>query len=160
MPAPWLRWLERLAGTALFAMLALTTADVVGRYLFRRPLPGVIELVQYAMVLVVFAALPMVTFRGQHISVGLLDGKLHGRVRRLQQVLVGATCAVVLAALAWTLYDVAGSMREQGDVIGYLRLPTFLAAYLMSAMSLLTAGICLLAALRPPVAADHTQPVH
>ena len=142
MRLSWLGWLERLAGAALIAMLALTTADVLGRYVFARPLAGVIELIQYAMVIVVFAALPVVTSKGQHISVGLIDGKLHGAGLRIQKGLIAVTCAVVLAVLSWTLFEAAGSMREQGDVIGFLRLPTFFAAYLMSALSLATAGVC------------------
>ena len=144
----WLGWLERLAGAALIAMLALTTADVLGRYLFARPLAGVIELIQYAMVIVVFAALPVVTSKEQHISVGLLDGRLHGAARRIQKGLIAVTCAVVLAVLSWTLFETAGSMREQGDVIGFLRLPIFLAAYLMSALSMATAGVCVAQAAR------------
>lgn len=142
MRLSWLGWLERLAGAALIAMLALTTADVLGRYVFSRPLAGVIELIQYAMVIVVFAALPVVTSREQHISVGLLDGRLHGAGRRIRKGLIAVTCAVVLAVLSWTLFEAAGSMREQGDVIGFLRLPTFFAAYLMSALSMATAGVC------------------
>lgn len=146
MRVSWTTWLERLSGVALFVMLALTVADVLGRYLFARPVAGVIELIQYAMVVVVFAALPVVTRRGQHISVGLLDGRLHGLARRLQQTLVASACAIVLATLGWTLLETAASMREQADVIGYLRLPTFFAAYLMAALSLLTAGVSLLSA--------------
>ena len=45
----WLRLLETLAGLALLAMLALTVADVFGRYLVNRPVPGVTELGQYTM---------------------------------------------------------------------------------------------------------------
>lgn len=142
MGASWMKWLERLAGTALLAMLGLTCADVLGRYLFARPLAGVIELIQYAMVIVVFAALPLVTSRGSHISVGLLDGRLYGIARRIQQTLIGAGCTFVLATLSWTLFEIAGSMRAQGDVIGFLRLPTYVAAYLMSALSLFTAMVC------------------
>lgn len=142
MRTSWTDWLERLAGAALLVMLGLTCADVLGRYLFARPLAGVIELIQYAMVIVVFAALPVVTARGQHISVGLLDGRLRGTGRRIQQTLIGAACALVLLTLSWTLFEIAGSMSEQGDVIGFLRLPTFAAAYLMSALSLVTAVVC------------------
>ena len=142
MRVSWSGWLERLAGAALIAMLVLTTADVLGRYVFARPLAGVIELIQYAMVIVVFTALPVVTSRRQHISVGLLDGRLRGVALRIQQTLIAVTCAVVLAVLSWTLFEIAGSMREQADVIGFLRLPTFYAAYLMSALSLATSGVC------------------
>lgn len=148
MRASWSDWLERLSGAALLVMLALTVVDVLGRYIFARPVAGVIELIQYAMVVVVFAALPAVTRRRQHISVGVLEGSLGRTSRRIQQTLVASASAIVLASLAWTLLETAGSMHEQGDVIGYLRLPTFVAAYLMSAMSLLTAGVSAFSAMQ------------
>ena len=81
----WLRLLETLTGLALLAMLALTVADVFGRYLVNRPVPGVTELVQYTMVLLVFAGLPIVTHRRAHISVSLMDNafieSLNGKFR-------------------------------------------------------------------------------
>lgn len=149
MRLSWFVLLERLSGAALLLMLALTVADVLGRYVFARPVAGVIELIQYAMVVVVFAALPAVTHRREHISVGLLDGQLRSLSLRIQQTLVASVSAIVLVTLAWTLLDTAAWMRDQGDVIGYLRLPTFVAAYLMAALSLLTAGVSLQSALQP-----------
>jgi TRAP-type C4-dicarboxylate transport system permease small subunit len=137
-----LTWLERLAGAALIAMLALTTVDVLGRYLFSRPVAGVIELTQYTMMLLVFAALPVVTRRRQHIAVGLLDGRLGAKARRIQSAAIDLFCALVLATLAWTLFEIAATMRSQRDVIGLLRLSTYPAAYVMSALSLVTAVVC------------------
>ncbi len=160
MKSSWSNWLERLAGVALLVMLGLTVADVLGRYLLARPVAGVIELIQYAMVVVVFAGLPVVTCEGQHISVGLLDGRLGQRARRIQRTLIGVACAMVLATLSWTLFEIAGSMREQGDVIGFLRLPTFVAAYLMSALSLATSVICAAQAVHALSADDHDAAAH
>lgn len=150
----WSGALEWLAGASLMAMLALTTADVFGRYVVSRPVPGVIELVQYAMVLLICAALPVVTLRRQHISVGLLDGRLRGRSWRWQQRLIATICAAVLAMLAWALLDLAGSMRQQADVIGFLRLPTYPAAYGLAALTAATACVCARQAWRPPIGPD------
>jgi hypothetical protein len=45
------------AAHALAAMM-LAAADVVGRHVLGRPVPGTVEQVQYAMAVVVFAGLP------------------------------------------------------------------------------------------------------
>ena len=56
-------------------------------------------------------------------------------------------CAVVLAVQGWIVFDTAQLMREQGDVIGFLNLPVHPAAYLMAALSAVTAVVALLHAL-------------
>lgn len=142
--APLLRWLETAACIALGAMMLLTAADVIGRHVLGRPVPGAIELVQYAMVIVVFAGLPVVTREGQHISLSLLEGRLGASGRRLQRIVLGLVCAVVLAVQGWIVFKTAEVMRAQGDVIGYLNLPVHPAAYLMAALSFVTAATLLL----------------
>jgi TRAP-type C4-dicarboxylate transport system permease small subunit len=142
-----LGWLETAACIALAAMMLLTAADVVGRHVLGRPVPGTIELVQYAMAVVVFAGLPVVTRDGRHISLSLLEGRLGSGARRVQRAVLGMVCAVVLAVQGWIVFDTAQLMREQGDVIGFLNLPVHPAAYLMAALSAVTAVVALLHAL-------------
>ncbi|MBX3644218.1 MAG: TRAP transporter small permease [Rubrivivax sp.] len=145
-----LAWLDTLAALALLGMMALVVADVAGRYVIGRPLPGAIELVQYAMVLVVFTGLPVVTHRRKHISLGMLDRWLGNSARVWHQRLLDLSSAVVLAVMAWILFNAAGVARDQGDVIGYLNLPVYPAAYFMVLMSAVTAMLCLVLTLAPP----------
>ncbi len=139
----WLRLLETIAGLALLAMLALTVADVVGRYVINRPMPGVTELVQYTMVVLVFAGLPLVTHRRAHISVSLMDNVFSGVTRRVQFALIHATSAFVLIAMAWNLFVGSLAMQEAADVIGSLRLPVHPAGFFMAVMSLLAGVVSL-----------------
>ncbi len=145
----WLRALETLACVALAAMLVLTMADVVGRYILARPVKGVTELVQYTMVLVVFAGLPVVTARREHISVGVLDKLFKGNARRVHMALILLASAAILFAQAWVLFRHAQGMQQAADVIGALRLPVHPAGYVMAALSAL-AGLLCVAALRQP----------
>lgn len=145
----WARWLETIASLALLAMLALTVADVLGRYVVSRPVPGAVELIQYAMVLVVFAGLPVVTLRRQHISVGVVDNAFRGRARVAQRAAVALVSAFVLAAQAWVLFRNARGMFEFQDVLGALRLPVYPAGYFMAALSAIAAACCLVAVREP-----------
>lgn len=142
--APALRWLETAACLALAAMMLLTVADVAGRHVLGRPLPGAVELVQYAMVIVVFAGLPVVTRDGRHISLGVLAGWLSPSWQHAQRRVVGLVCAVILSAQAWIVFETAQVMRAQQDVIGFLNLPVHPAAYAISLLSLLAAVAVLL----------------
>ncbi|MCL4738738.1 MAG: TRAP transporter small permease [Burkholderiaceae bacterium] len=125
-------------------MMLLTVADVAGRHVLGRPLPGAVELVQYAMVIVVFAGLPVVTRDGRHISLGVLAGWLSPSWQHAQRRVVGLVCAVILSAQAWIVFETAQVMRAQQDVIGFLNLPVHPAAYAISLLSMLAAVAVLL----------------
>ena len=89
-----------LAALALFAIMALTLVDVVGRKLLDHSIPGSLELTEILMVVVIFASLPLVSLHGEHVVFDSLDGWWSRSMRRLQQALVDAVCAAALAALA------------------------------------------------------------
>lgn len=141
-------------------MMLLVAADVAGRYLIGHPLPGAIELVQYAMVFVVFSALPTVTLKRRHISLDVLHDRLGGWARRLQWFAVCTSSAVVLGIESWLLFNRSQSMRLNEDVIGYLNLPVYPAGYFMCALTLISALVMLLAAAYQPIrdGAEHLVP--
>lgn len=55
------------AAIALASIMFLMLIDVTGRYLFNAPLPGAAEIIELAMGVCVFAALPLVTASNEHI---------------------------------------------------------------------------------------------
>lgn len=116
-------WLESLVAVLLFAMMAITFVDVTGRYLFARPLPGSTEIIQVLLAVAVGCALPSVTWRQEHISIGLFDSASPGPWERGRRVVVALAGAVVFALLAALLWQHAGESAANEDVIGYLRLP-------------------------------------
>lgn len=66
--------LEAISVIFLFSLMLLTCLDVGGRYLFNNAIDGSIELTQIGLAILVFAALPIITWRGGHIVVDLIDG--------------------------------------------------------------------------------------
>jgi TRAP-type C4-dicarboxylate transport system permease small subunit len=83
----WLDGCERVltlvAALATFAMMLLTTADAVGRYLFNRPILAAYELTtNYLMAAVIFLAMPYAYRQGANIRVTFLVDRL-GRAPRL-----------------------------------------------------------------------------
>ena len=73
-PARWLAFLlELIAAIMLMALMLVTCIDVVGRYAFNNPIPGAIELTHMSMAMQGFGVRPVVTWRGGHRVVDVLD---------------------------------------------------------------------------------------
>src|SRR6185369_15314253 len=79
----WERWADAVLGVAasaiLFGMMVLTFFDVVGRYLFNRPLRGAFELTELGLVVLIFAGLPLVSHADEHVTMDFIDKLLGGR---------------------------------------------------------------------------------
>ena len=73
-----------IASLALLGMVLLTCVDVIGRYVLNRPITGAFELDEMSMGALVFASLPLVSLRRQHVTVDLLDWVLPARWRPAQ----------------------------------------------------------------------------
>lgn len=138
-----------LAAVALFAIMALTLVDVSGRKLLSQSVPGSLEMTELLMVLVVFAGLPLVSLRGEHILFDSLDALLPRWLQRAQQALVDLFCAAALFGLAWLMWDKAGQMAQYGDVTAQLKLPLGPFVQIMSVLCGLTALIHLLLLAQP-----------
>jgi TRAP-type C4-dicarboxylate transport system permease small subunit len=126
-------------GSLLAAITVLTTLDVVGRYLFNRPLRGAFELTEVLMAALIFAALPLVTLRCEHIAVDLLDLWIPARARKLQSALIQLACAGVVAVLAWVMFGQARQMALDGLQTDALRLPLAPIVYFGAAAILVSA---------------------
>ena len=81
-----------LCGAALFSIMTLTFFDVLGRKLLSHSIPGSLEMTELLMVIVIFAGLPLVSQRGEHVVFDSLDSVLPPWVRKMQQWLVHLLC--------------------------------------------------------------------
>ncbi len=134
--AVWLRRaLLSVSAILLFAMMALITLDVGGRYLFNAPIAGSFEVTQFLLALLIFAALPVVTRDDTHISVSLVENLLKGRARFVQRLLVLIVDAVAVGVIAWRLWIGGDQLAEGKQVTGYLEWPIAPLAYAMSVLA-------------------------
>ena len=121
-----------LAALLLLAMTALTTLDVVGRYLFNSPVTGAFELTELMLAALIFAGLPLATERDEHVDVDLLDSFLPPNVLRANVFFATLISAGVLAVLAGQLWGRAGQLVAEGTVTNSLALPLAPVGYLMA----------------------------
>lgn len=127
MKPPLVRLLDSLCGTlaalALLAIMLLTLVDVLGRKLLSQSVPGALEVTEIMMVLLIFAALPLVSLHREHVVFDSLDGWFGRRALRVQQIVVDTGCAVALGGLAWLMWTKAGQVAGYGDTTAQLKLP-------------------------------------
>ncbi len=131
------RILGYVAAIALFAMMVLTFADVVGRKLFAS-IPGSLEVTELLMLVVIFVGLPLASLKGEHVFFDLLDQFLPEGLRRFQAVLSNGLCAGLLLGAAWLVFVRAGRTTDQGDITAQLAIPIGPFQYGAAALLLLT----------------------
>ena len=131
--------LGAISALPLAVILIVTFVDVFARYLFATPIRGSVEIIEFAMALVIFGALPLVTRSRGHVTVGLLDGVIgNGAARRIKQLLCDALSASALGLLAWRLWVHAGGQLAESSRSIVLGLPHAPLSYALFALALLS----------------------
>lgn len=146
--------LATLAGVVLAGIMMLTVVDVIGRYVFSRPVPGASELTEVAMAILIYAGLPVVSARNAHIAVDFGGAGRSERFKRTRDSIVHVLCALILAVVAWRLWVYAEQIRESKDVTEYLRMPQAPFAFVMSVFAGCAALLELARAVWPAPAGD------
>ncbi|MGC9418666.1 MAG: TRAP transporter small permease [Rhodovulum sp.] len=133
-----------LACLALFALMAMTFADVILRSAFNAPIEAATELTRILMAVMVFSCLPVISGSGGHIAVDLFDGlfdRLH--LNRLREAAINIACGVLLFWPAARIWVLANRTRAYGDVTEYLSIPVFYVTAFIAASTAVTAVVLL-----------------
>lgn len=135
------RALEMLAAALLFSMMVLTFVDVVLRYVFNAPIRGSFEVSETMMAVLIFAGLPMVSRKGEHIAIDTVVRLAPPLLRRVSALAVQMGCAAALVGMAWLLWLKGSRFAAAGDVTQTLKLPIAPVVQLMALLTLFTALI-------------------
>jgi TRAP-type C4-dicarboxylate transport system permease small subunit len=139
-----------VSAVLMFCLMLLTCVDVVGRYFFNKPVTGGFEMTEMLLAALIFAGLPLVTLRGDHITVDLLDPLVPDRVFRVQHAAATAIGAACTGYLAWRLGLRAAELGSRGETTSQLGFPVAWLAWAMSVLMLLTALALVVVMFRPP----------
>lgn len=129
------RLLGWMVAIALCFMMALTVVDVTGRFVFNRPIPGSFEVMEFCLAIVVFSALPLVTWDRRHITVSLFDTLFRGAGYRVQQSLVQGASLLGMGVICWRMWDQGNRLDRTQAITGYLEWPVAPIAYFMSVLA-------------------------
>lgn len=126
-----LQGLSLFAAAILFALMVLTFADVVGRE-FNVPVPGAYDLTKLSLGVLLFTALPLVTWEEKHLTVDLVTGNIPVRFRRPLRIISMLLAALVLAVFAWRLWAQGISLANYGQKAETLGVPIAPLAWFMA----------------------------
>jgi TRAP-type C4-dicarboxylate transport system permease small subunit len=163
--APLARWtrivLTAFVSLVMFAMMMLTTADVVGRA-FNKPIKGSFEIVTFMLAILIFCALPLISWDEKHIKVNLFDHWIPAPILRALHLLWVVIMTAVMAAITWRMWIQADLMWAGKHVTGFLEWPIAPIVYVMSALSGFTTIVFVMLVWqkifrRPAPPADATQ---
>ena len=90
-----------IMGLAVFAMMLMGTADVIGTKFAKWPIPGAYESTAALMVVVVFSGIAYAQLKKRHISVALVVNRLPARAREVLNLAGLVLGAVYFGVLAW-----------------------------------------------------------
>ena len=138
------------AAVLLFGLMMLTTADVIGRYIFNWPLRGAFEITELLMLALIFAGLPLASRSDEHVTLDFIDMLLGTRGRRLLRRLIDLVCGVIILGLAWRVWVKAGKIAGYGDTTEVLRIPVGPFVYFMAVMVAVTGIVHLVKVIFPP----------
>lgn len=139
-----------LAAVLLFVLMVLTCVDVIGRYFLSQPVFGAFEITEMLLAALIFAGLPLVTVRNEHVTVDVFDPITPDWIFRLQHVVACAIGCVATGYLAWRLWLRAVNMDAAGETTAQLKFKLAYLTYAMSLLMALTAVALLLLVFRRP----------
>jgi len=104
----------------LLPMMLLTTADVAGRALWARPIPGTVELSSYMLAVLVLLGIAYTHQVKGHVRVSIFIARIPVRTRALLDTITTLMGLGIVAVLAWQGWVVAVEERTVSDM---LRIP-------------------------------------
>lgn len=127
------------ASAILMGMMLLTFVDVIGRYLFNRPVRGGFEVTELGLLVLIFAGLPLVSHADEHVTMDFIDRMLGARWRVILERAVHVVCAAIFGLGAWLVWLKADRIWEYRDATDVLRIVYGPFVYFMAVMIALTA---------------------
>jgi TRAP-type C4-dicarboxylate transport system permease small subunit len=135
-------WLDRALGfcaaVLLFCLMMLTTADVIGRYVFNWPIRGAFELTELLLLTLIFAGLPLASRADEHVTLDFIDMLLGNSGRLLLRRFVDLVCGLLFLGLAYRVWIKADRIAGYGDTTEVLRVPVGPFVYFMAIMVAVT----------------------
>jgi TRAP-type C4-dicarboxylate transport system permease small subunit len=131
-PMKWLAFFfELIAASTLFALMVLTCIDVVGRYFLNSPVLGATELTEIGLAIVIFSVMPVVTWRGAHIVVDLIDIFIKDSVLRILSLVSALVIFSSLYFVSFRIWALGARMIKRHITTDFLHIEVgFLIQYI------------------------------
>jgi TRAP-type C4-dicarboxylate transport system permease small subunit len=119
------RVLLAVSAAVLIMMMFLTAVDVVMRYVFKLPIPGAFELVEYMMAFIVPFAIAFCAEQNGHVSVELFFKKLPKLIQKTLQTLISSLTMLFAAIITWQNFLYIGEIYRDHLASSVLLIPAY-----------------------------------
>jgi len=140
-PVKWIAFvLELIATSSLLFLMLLTCTDVIGRYVFNNSLDAASELTEVAIAILVFAEMPVITWRGGHVVVDVLDNFLGSKIVKALGLLSILVMSSSLYYLAYRIFALGARSLRRSEESEFLAMPVGYIVQYIAIMSWITAA--------------------
>ncbi|MFM8555031.1 MAG: TRAP transporter small permease [Betaproteobacteria bacterium] len=118
-----LRGIYAILGCVMLAGVLLNLSNVIGRYVFAKPIFWAEEVLVALTIWGVFLGAAVVTWRGDHLNMDLFSTRLSGGVRLALNALTALTLAAVCAFIAWQSFTIVQLFAQTQAVSAGAQIP-------------------------------------
>lgn len=118
--------LENISSVVIFIMMVLTFVDVIGRYVFHKPVFGGTEIISALLALTIFSGLGVINARDDHITVELFEETFRWRLSPVvYEVLVQVFSVGAMTLIAVVLFEHAWEGYKLKKLTEVLEMPVY-----------------------------------
>lgn len=107
----------------LLVLSVITVGEVLLRWLFKYPIPGVYDLSQLVVIIVIASCLPLVCAERNHITVRLLGTILGKRANELLEAFGALITMIIFGLMAWQLWIYASELAASNQTTWLILMP-------------------------------------
>ena len=121
-----------LGMSALVFLAVLTTIHVAGRYVFKQPVPGFVELSSLLQITAISMAGPFSMICGRHIAVGVLVDRFSARTQAIIDFFTYCLCLMFTGLAVWQTFRRGTSLMLRAQTTEIMHIPVWPFIYLIA----------------------------
>lgn len=125
--------MKAISSFAIGIMFIPIFLDVAARFIMKKSLPGIIEIEEFFMIIIVFLSLAATQQKEGHISIELLTCRLSSKMKLFLEVFTNCSCTIFTGLMTYQM--TLATVNKIGEYSVMLKIPTSIF------MALATAGL-------------------
>jgi TRAP-type transport system small permease protein len=116
--------LSTLACVVLGLMGLIIVLNVIGRYFFKSPILGTVEMVEFMMVVIVFLAIPFTDLHRSHVSVDIFTSRFSNRAKLILISINAFLCLIIAGVITYqAIVEATYYLKHMGERTTLLEIP-------------------------------------
>lgn len=119
----FLKIVHYIGMACILMMMVMTTIHAVGRYLFRLPIPGLVEMSCYLLVAGIFLTVPYTALVRGHIEISVIVDTFNARTQAIIETISNILCLLIGILATWQTFIRFSYIAEEEQVSAVLSIP-------------------------------------